>query len=202
MIRNDLEFLRLDAALEAVAVARALRAEARAALVEVRLAATDANRQDRREIPEDLTYEEAVRCLEEQTREREASIARLEETRRLLESVRSFMTSETMTLDEALPLAGSGVPFKPARPFRGVASAAIAGGPCSQLMKSLDQRARSSARRAAASAGRGGCGGVLAASTISRSEADSMSFVSLSMKRRASRPGGIWGRNSMTIVPG
>ena len=48
MIWNDLEFLRLDAALEAIAVARSLRAEARAALVEVRQTATEASREDRR----------------------------------------------------------------------------------------------------------------------------------------------------------
>jgi len=55
MIRNDLEFLRLDAALEAIAVARALRAEARATLIEVHQIATDVSGEDRREIREDLT---------------------------------------------------------------------------------------------------------------------------------------------------
>jgi GAF domain-containing protein len=108
MIRNDLEFLRLDAALEAVAAARAQRAEARAARVEVRQTATDTRRGDRRETREDLTYEEAVRRLEEHTREHEASVARLAETRRLLQSVRSLMTAETMTPGEAPASAGSG----------------------------------------------------------------------------------------------
>jgi len=51
-----------------------------------------------------------VRRLEEQTKEREESLARLKETRRLLESVRSFVTAETMTPGEALPSAGSGAP--------------------------------------------------------------------------------------------
>ena len=78
MIRNDLEFLRLDAALEAVAVARALvQKRERRWSRSVWPQPTQTDRIGARSL-KTPTYEKAVRCLEEQTREREAGIARLE----------------------------------------------------------------------------------------------------------------------------
>lgn len=94
MIRSELEALRLDSALEALAVARAHRSEGNTALAPFREIGKTARREVRQETFENLSYDEAVSRLEERAKEHERRLARSEDARRLIERVRSLIVGD------------------------------------------------------------------------------------------------------------
>lgn len=96
MIRNDLEALRLDSALEALAVARARRSLANSALLPFRDIATSGKREVRPETFDNLSYDEAVSRLEERAREHQRRLAKVEDARQLIERVRSLIVGDTL----------------------------------------------------------------------------------------------------------
>jgi len=94
MIRTDLEALRLDTALEALAVARSRRSEAYTSLSPFRDMGPSGRREIRPETFDNLSYDDAVSRLEQRAKEHERRLAVSENARPLIERIRSLIVGD------------------------------------------------------------------------------------------------------------